>query len=256
MMNGVLKEIVELKRREAPKLRPGMKSREKGILGASTRLRSRPFIAEIKKASPSAGDITPAADPRVQAERYDRGGAGAISVLTESSRFRGSIADMEAVARCSDLPVLCKDFIVHENQIIIAHESGADAVLLIAAILTEPELRRLTSAAHYLGMEVLHEIHGMEEFGRIARLDLSMVGVNARDLSDFTVDLAAAAVTMRALDGGFLKIAESGIASADDVRFMRSAGAEAFLVGTSLMKAEDPEAALRGLYAGLEGPCS
>jgi len=251
-MNIILKEIIERNRREAPELPVGRSSRQRKVIDAAASLRMKPFIAEIKKASPSAGEICSGVDVLAQAKYYRRGGAGAVSVLTEPAYFKGSIDNLKAVAGAIDLPVLCKDFIVHERQIERAHEAGADMVLLIAAILTHQELRRLTAIAGILGLSVLHEIHRIEEFVKLRGIDCTMVGVNARDLSTFTVDLPAAADTMRNLSGNFLKIAESGISRADDVRLMRSSGAQAFLVGSSLMKSGDPEGALRELYAGLD----
>ncbi|MBN1531745.1 MAG: indole-3-glycerol-phosphate synthase [Spirochaetes bacterium] len=255
-MNGVLRDIIELKRAEAMRAGPGKRQRRRGIFRISESLTARPFIAEVKKASPSAGVISPGADPCRQAEEYRKGGAGAISVLTESTYFKGSFRDLEQVSSSVDAPVLCKDFIVHEHQIHRAYECGADAVLLIVSILTEREIRRLTAVALALGLQVLHEIHRIDEFERIRRVDLSMVGVNARDLDSFEVDLEAAANTMRLVRGEFLKVAESGIATAGDVRTMRSAGADAFLVGTALMRAGDPAGELRRLYGGLEETCS
>jgi indole-3-glycerol phosphate synthase len=191
-------------------------------------------------------------DPAAQAELYRRGGAGAVSVLTEETYFKGSIGDLESVAAQVDLPVLCKDFIVHESQLDGAHAAGADMVLLIAAILEEEELRRLTRAANALGMTVLHEIHQLDELRKLGKIECAMVGVNARDLSTFRIDRERARATMERLEGNFMKVAESGIGTAHDVRMMRRAGADAFLVGTALMQSGNPASALRELYRGLE----
>jgi indole-3-glycerol phosphate synthase len=251
MMHTILERIIEAKLNEAPSIRPGTRGRGKKVLNAAASLLEKPFIAEIKKASPSAGDIRGGADILAQAACYRRGGAGAISVLTESSYFKGSMDDLHAVAASVDLPVLCKDFIVHEAQIEEAYEAGADMVLLIAAILSERRIRGLTAAAGRLGLAVLHEIHGIDEFEKIRGLDPVMVGVNARNLSTLEVNIEGAAHTMGRLRGSFLKVAESGISSAADVRRMRGAGADCFLVGTTLMKSDDPERALRDLYGGL-----
>ena len=152
-----------------------------------------------------------------------------------------------------DIPVLCKDFILSEVQIENAYLHGADSILLIASILSGEELDRLSSAARARGLGILYEIHDPAEFKKLEGLGPQMVGVNSRDLSTFTINKEKAASYVQALSGPFLKIAESGIESADDIRLFSRAGADAFLVGTALMSAADPEKKLAEFYHALDG---
>lgn len=248
-----LDDIIQYKRREIEGLVAIGRERSKGYLDPVASLRTRPFIAEVKKASPSMGEINSGVDVVRQARLYEAGGAGAISVLTDEHFFRGDISFLSSISDNVGVPTLCKDFILSVIQVENAYRAGADMILLIAAALSREELRLLTGKARALGMTILYEIHDFEEFEKLRGLDPALVGVNARNLQTFEIDKEGAMATIRRLKGDFLKVAESGIASADDVRAFRGAGADAFLVGTALMRAEDPVGALREFAAALQG---
>jgi len=248
-----LGKIIAHKREEIRSLRPVDREREKPVVDPLPSLRKRPLIAEIKKASPSAGDIRPAAAVRDVAAAYALNGAGAVSVLTDARFFKGSLDDLASVSAIVDIPVLCKDFILDEVQVENAYRCGADIVLLIAAALEPSRLKELSGKAESLGLTVLYEIHYIEEMEKLAGLEPRMVGVNSRDLVTFEINREHAALALGRLDGDFLKIAESGIRGSEDLRSLRRAGADAFLVGTSLMKAEDPGRKLAEYAAALEG---
>ncbi len=219
-------------------------------------IRRKPIIAEVKKASPSSGIINADADPGKMAGIYRAAGAGAISVLTDREFFGGGFHCLESAAAAVDIPLLCKDFILSEIQIEHAWASGADFILLIASILSEIELGNLSRVARSLGMDVLFEIHEAGEFDKLHGLELTMVGVNSRNLATFAIDREYARDTLRSLRGEFLKIAESGISNEMDIREYREAGADAFLVGTALMNSSDPAALLGRFHSAAVAPCS
>lgn len=248
-----LSDIVKHKRVEVETLPPLKHERARGFHDPVRSLRERPFIAEIKKRSPSMGEINSSVNILDQAAAYVRGGAGAVSVLTDSRYFGGSFEFLYDIGREVEAPLLCKDFIVSEIQVENARRAGADFILLIAAILDRAELASLTSMARDRNMKVLYEIHEAGEFLKLEGLEPEMVGVNARNLKTFGIDLAAASGTIREIRsrGSFLVIAESGINSVDDVRLLGRAGADAFLIGTSLMKSDDPGKTLAGFFRGL-----
>lgn len=206
-------------------------------------------IAEVKHRSPSAGTILPGAGSRVAevARAYRRGGASAISVVVEQDYFGGDPAWIPVAKRASGLPVLMKDFVVDERQLDQAVALGADAVLLIVAALDDAALRRLHAAAAARGLAVLVEAHDAIEAGRAAEAGARVVGVNARDLRTFQVDLDAVASLGRALPAGAVRVAESGIRGAGDVTRLSEEGYGAFLVGESLLRSGDPARALRRL---------
>ncbi|BBL79521.1 indole-3-glycerol phosphate synthase [Rubrobacter xylanophilus] len=193
-------------------------------------------ISEIKRASPSAGFIREA-DPARQAALYERLGAGCLSVLTEPERFGGSLEDLDAARGATGLPVLRKDFTVDEVQVLEA-AVRADAVLLIAALFTGEELARYVALAGEVGVAALVEVHDEREAGLALEAGACIVGVNNRDLRDFSVDLATFERLAPALEG-VIRVAESGIKTAEDARRMREAGADAVLVGEAAMR--DPE---------------
>lgn len=251
-----LQEIIKYKREEIKSLKLADRSRNRPPLDPVAYLRNKPFIAEIKKASPSLGDINTDADVVYRARSYEQGGAGAISVLTDSRFFRGDFCHLADISQAVSLPLLCKDFILSEVQIENAYLHGADVILLIAAILTAGELKLLAGKAAACGISVLYEIHRADEFEKIKALDPGLVGVNSRDLTTFKIDTNGALRTISSLKGDFLKTAESGIESARDVLKYRKAGADAFLVGTALMQASDPVAKLKEFRGALEGQCS
>ena len=203
-------------------------------------------IAEVKRASPSAGAIN-AADPARQAAAYEVAGAAAISVLTEPKHFDGSLADLGAVRRSVDLPVMRKDFIVHPAQVLQARAEGADAVLLIATCLSLDELLALEALARDLGMAALVEAYGTEDLERALATPAEAIGVNARDLETLKVDETRALELMRTIPTDRVAVFESGISSRAQVEAATEAGARAILVGTALMTAADPGAKLHEL---------
>ncbi len=219
--------------------------------GFARALRRRAFdgpaiLAEIKKASPSRGLIRPQFDPPTLARQLRAGGATALSVLTDEPFFQGSLAYLEQASEASSLPCLRKDFIVDSYQIVEARAHRADAILLIAAALSDAELEQFTDEAHALELDVLCEVHSSEELERVRDLGCDAYGVNNRDLVTFEVDLATSFDLVRDLPSGAVHIAESGIASRADIDMLRDAGFHAFLIGESLMRQPDPGAALAG----------
>ena len=217
-------------------------------LAAIRRAASTPaVIAEVKRASPSAGSIAPDVDPAVQAEAYADAGASVISVLTEPTSFLGSLTDLEAVRLRVDVPLLRKDFLVHPAQVIEARAHGADAVLLITACLSQNELVAMLSLTHDLGMSALVEAHGTGDLDRVLDTDAELIGVNARDLETLEVDVGRALADLARIPDHRVGVLESGISSRADVVAAERAGASAILVGESLMRAGDPRRKLREL---------
>jgi len=209
-------------------------------------------IAEVKRASPSAGAIALEADPVVQATAYDVGGAAVISVLTEPTRFGGSMEDLRAVCAAVEHPVLRKDFLIDPDEILEARAVGADTVLLISSCLSDEELRRMLAVARDLGMEPLVETHTDEDLARVLATDAEVVGVNARDLESLEVDVPAALGRLARIGGDRVAVLESGIRTRADVSGAVAAGASAILVGETLMRAPDPGAAIHELIHGKE----
>ncbi len=205
-------------------------------------------IAEIKRASPSKGPIAPGLDAIAQARAYQRGGAAAVSVLTEPTRFAGSLDDLAAVA-ATGVPALRKDFLVHPYQVWEARAARAAAVLLIVAALEDRQLALLHEEALTAGLDVLVEVHDDAEVARASRLGARIIGVNARDLRTFELDRQAFARLRPGLPPGTLAVAESGISTPEEVQAAAAAGADAVLVGESLVRAADPAAAVRALVA-------
>ncbi|TQJ32211.1 indole-3-glycerol phosphate synthase TrpC [Microbacterium sp. SLBN-146] len=193
------------------------------------------IIAEVKRASPSRGDLADIPDPALQARLYEQGGASAISVLTEGRRFKGSLSDLEAVKAAVSVPVLRKDFIATEYQVLEARASGADLVLLIVAALAQPVLARLHALILELGMTPLVETHSAEEVDTAADLGATLIGVNARDLSTFTLDRDLFGRLSSRIPAGAVKIAESAVLTPADVAHYRAAGADVVLVGEALV---------------------
>jgi len=211
-------------------------------------------IAEFKRASPSKGEIRVGASAGETARAYERGGAAAISVLTEEDHFRGSLRDLAEVKRSTRLPVLRKDFIFDEYQIYESATARADALLLIVAALDDDALARLLSLAEdELGMDALVEVHTAEELARARGAGARVVGVNNRDLRTFEVRLETSVELAAHADAaGSLLVSESGIRGAEDIRRLRACGYGAFLVGETLMRAGRPDEALRSL-TGADG---
>ncbi len=205
-------------------------------------------IAEFKRASPSQGPIREGADPRHISALYVDAGAACISVLCDE-HFEGSLDDLRTVRDAVSIPLICKDFILYRSQILEARQAGADAVLLIVAALEAPRLRELIRFAHELGLAVLCEAHDERELERAMAAGARIVGVNARDLRTFEVDLERTLQLRARVPSSFTYVAESGIESRDHVHRLREAGVDAILVGTHLMRAEDPGLALMDLLA-------
>jgi indole-3-glycerol phosphate synthase len=207
------------------------------------------IIAEVKKASPSKGVLSHDFDPARIASGYARGGAAALSVLTDGPFFQGSLADLAAARAAAPLPVLRKDFTIDPIQILEAAAHGADAILLIAAILTEQQIREFREEAHRLHLSALVEVHNRRELDTAIAAGADLIGVNNRDLSTFHVTLETSLDLAPHMPKGAVLVSESGIHSAADIIRLRAAGYHAFLVGEHLMKSGDPAAALAQLVA-------
>jgi len=206
------------------------------------------IISEIKRASPSKGDINTDLTPVDQAGLYVEGGTNAISVLTESDFFKGSMADLADVRKAVDVPILNKDFIIDERQIVDAYNHGADIILLIVTILDDETLAHFHDVARNLGMEVIVEVHDEEEMKRALKLNPEIIGINNRDLKTFLVDLDN---TVRLIDKYYdediLFIAESGMETRRDAQKMADGKARCLLVGETLMRADHPVEVIREL---------
>ena len=257
---GILEELTEARRRDAERdaLEVPLEELEGRIAGMPPAVDFRGafagrggIIAEIKRASPSEGDIRPGLDAAEAARVYEGAGAAAISVLCEPHRFKGSRDDLAAAARVVKVPLLCKDFVAGRYPIAAARVAGASAVLLLAAVLGDKELRELREYAEEVGLEALVEAHTAEEVKRAVGCGARVVGVNCRDLRTFSTDPGITAGLLGEMPAGCTRIAESGIRGAADVARLRSAGADGFLVGTTLMRAENPGDKLKELIGGL-----
>lgn len=203
-------------------------------------------IAEIKSASPSAGSIVDDPDVEAIAREYARGGAAAISVVTEPEFFRGSRAWLRR-AKSAGLPVIMKDFVVEPSQLIAGVAAGADAILLLASLLDADTIRRFIALLDEYGVDALVEVHDEQELGRALGGGARLIGVNNRDLRDFRIDLGTSERLSMLMPRDVIRIAESGIRQPADVDRLRAAGFHAFLVGESLLRQEDRAAAVRAL---------
>jgi indole-3-glycerol phosphate synthase len=210
-------------------------------------------IAEIKKASPSKGLIRAEFDVEWLARRYQAGGAAVLSVLTDEPYFQGSLRNLE-LAAAAGLPCLRKDFMVDEYQFVEARAHRADAVLLIAAALTDVELKRFAAVARGVELDVLVEVHTAEELDRVlgalSETGADAIGVNNRNLKTFEVSLETSLELVGRIPATVVRVAESGLSTAEDLTRLREAGFDAFLIGESLMRQADPGAALAALLAG------
>ena len=212
------------------------------------------LIAEVKKASPSKGVLREDFDPAQIALSYQQGGASCLSVLTDAKFFQGSFDNLTQIRATVDLPLLCKDFVLYPYQMYLARVRGADAVLLIAAILTDQDLQYFVKIANALKMAALIEVHTLEELDRVLSLDgVTLVGINNRNLEDFSVDLQTTC-SMLAARGremqsrGILVVSESGLHTPDNLALVAAAGASAVLIGESLVKQPDLESAIATLF--------
>ncbi len=255
---GVLAQLVAAAREDCARRkrdRPGVSAEAARLPPRAPRFRAAllggttfPLICEVKRASPSAGAIVEAADAPARARAYQRGGARCVSVLTEGRRFGGSLEDLVQVRAAVEVPLLRKDFVVDSYMVQEAALAGADAVLLIAGAVEPPLLLELADSARSLGLDVLLEVLSLDEVESAANLEAALVGVNARDLETLEVDAGRFARLAPALRApGRTLVAESGIRTAADLEALALAGATAALVGESLMRALDPEAAVRSL---------
>jgi indole-3-glycerol phosphate synthase len=250
----ILDDIVSHKRSELAE-REHRLSIEDQQRRAETAPPPRPFaldgamsvIAEVKRRSPSAGAFVTSLDPVAQASSYARGGAAAISVLTDEKYFGGSFGDLESVRAAVPVPVLCKDFILTPYQVYEARGYGADLVLLIVAALDDRTLKSLQAMILELGMTPLVEVHDQHDLARAIAADAPLIGINNRDLRDFSVDLLTTEYLGPLVPDGTPFISESGIVRREDVERVRSAGGRGVLVGETLMRSSDPTATLREL---------
>ena len=239
-------------RRDALALREGARPHAlREALGRGGRVN---VIAEFKRASPSKGEIRGGASAGETARAYERGGAAAVSVLTEEDYFRGSLEDLREVRASTVLPVLRKDFVFDEYQVFESAAAGADALLLIVAALDDGSLARLRRLAEdELRMDALVEVHDEEEMRRASLAGAGVVGVNNRDLRTFNVSLETSVALAPLAPDGSLLVSESGISGANEIAMLRACGFKAFLVGETLMRAGRPEDALRALVGPAEG---
>ena len=205
------------------------------------------LIAEVKRASPSKGDLRPDLDVESLTLSYSRAGAAAISVLTEPAFFKGSLADLSRARDTVDLPLLCKDFIVDPYQVYQAYLAGADCVLLIVAALSPAALEELMGLAAELGLSALVEVHDDKEMRSALGVGADLVGINNRNLVDFTVDLGTTLALAKLAPSEVVLVSESGIRSRADVLALQRAGARAVLVGEMLITSSDPEKEIRTL---------
>ncbi len=262
----ILEEIVWHKEAEVAKMRdrlPLLQLRQqvatvapaKDFLSALKNGKTNPaLIAEVKKASPSKGVIREDFNPVALAKSYEVGGASCLSVLTDSKFFQGSFDNLNLVRQAVDLPLLCKEFIIYPYQIYFARAKGADAVLLIAAILQDRDLNYFVKITKSLGMTPLIEVHTLEELDRVLAIEgVNLIGINNRNLEDFSVSLQTTKDILTARKDilqkkDILIVSESGLHTRNDLEIVKNAGAKGVLIGESLVKKPDPEVAIRELF--------
>jgi len=262
---NILEEIVWEKEREVDRRREGLPLLElrrqleglpqtKDFLAALKTSPTQPaIIAEVKKASPSKGIIREDFDPVNIAQAYQENGASCISVLTDEKFFQGSFDNLGKIRAAVNIPLLCKEFVIYPYQIYLARIYGADAVLLIAAILSNQDLQYFLKIVKSLGMTPLIEVHTVEELERVLSLDgVNLIGINNRNLQDFSVDIDTTRQLLEAKQEqiqsqGILVVSESGLYTPDDLNFVKNAGANGVLIGESLIKQPDPGEALKQL---------
>ncbi|BAW96531.1 indole-3-glycerol phosphate synthase [[Synechococcus] sp. NIES-970] len=262
----ILEEIVWHKEKEVEQMREKVSLLElrqrvmkvpppKDFLSALVQGKTQPaLIAEVKKASPSKGVIREDFDPVAIAQSYAAGGASCLSVLTDSKFFQGSFENLSLVRETVDLPLLCKEFIIYPYQIFKARSHGADAVLLIAAILSDQDLAYFVKIIRSLGMTALVEVHTLAELDRVLAIEgINLVGINNRNLEDFSVDLETTTMLMESRRTelqakGVRVVSESGLHTPLDLQFVKEAGAKAVLIGESLVKQPDPGQAIAQLF--------
>ena len=264
--NNILEEIVWHKEVEVEQMRdrlPLMQlqqqvkdaSAPQNFLAALRNAKTNPaLIAEVKKASPSKGVIREDFNPVAIAKAYEKAGASCLSVLTDQKFFQGSFDHLNLVRQVVDLPLLCKEFVIYPYQIYFARAKGADAILLIAAVLEDKDLNYFVKITKALGMTPLIEVHTLEELDRVLAVDgVELIGINNRNLEDFSVSLqttrdilAARKETLE--QRGILIVSESGLHTSEDLKTLKAAGAKAVLIGESLVKQENIEQAVANLF--------
>ena len=217
----------------------------RGFMQALTQSSEIAVIAEVKKGSPSKGIISPDFNPTAIASSYEKGGADAVSVLTDEKFFYGSLDYIPLVRQEIQLPVIRKDFIIHELQIEEAGNYGADAILLIAAILDQNQIRDYLQMSTELGMDALVEVHDEKELEKSLIAGSRLIGINNRDLRDFTVDLKTTIRLRREIPDSIPVVSESGIKSREDIKMLEDESIAAALIGETFMRSGDREAALR-----------
>lgn len=254
--SGILAEIVQEKQKEVAELHERAAVLEQAAyerkapprdFAAALRKRAYAIIAEVKKASPSKGILQPNFHPAFVAHAYEEGGAACLSVLTDQRYFQGLLHDLEAARAAVNLPVLRKDFTIDRVQIFEAAAHGADAILLIAAILETEQLRSFREQAAQVGMAALVEVHDQDELRMAIDSGAEIIGVNNRNLQTFEVNLDTSLRLSYLMPENVIRVSESGIYTRADIDLLRGAGYGAFLVGESLIKSADPAAALRAL---------
>jgi indole-3-glycerol phosphate synthase len=263
---SVLERIAAYKRQEiaaAKKARPlkllevaaEEASAPRGFRAAleAARIAKRPgLIAEIKKASPSKGMIRAVFDPEVLARDYEQGGATCLSVLTDTPSFQGAPDDLMTARQATKLPVLRKDFMLDPYQIVQSRALGADCILIIMAMVDDEIAEDLLEAAREWGMDALVEVHNEEELTRALALDSDLIGINNRDLRTFVTDIGTAIRLKPLVPAGKHVVAESGLSTSDDLNRLAAVGITSFLIGESLMRADDVEAATHALLSGVK----
>jgi len=264
--NNILEEIVWQKEIEVEQMREKLPLSElqrqalaapptRDFIAALRQGKTKPaLIAEVKKASPSKGVFREDFDPVAIAQQYQRGGASCLSILTDVKFFQGSFDNLAAIRATVDLPLLCKDFVIYPYQMFLARLKGADAVLLIAAILSDQDLQYFVKIAKSLKMAALIEVHTLAELDRVLALDnVSLIGINNRNLEDFSVDLQTTCQLLTARgsqlqERNILVVSESGLHNTDNLNLVATAGASAVLIGESLVKQADIELAIAQLF--------
>ncbi|QSR87475.1 indole-3-glycerol phosphate synthase TrpC [Candidatus Methylacidiphilum infernorum] len=254
-----VEEVIAAKKEEIKKLMPQRAKMEKALYDSSIPKRAfaaalrhkkkMGLIAEFKRNSPSAGVISSSQDLKLQVSKYQQGGADCISVLTENKFFKGSLEDLKKAREAVTLPILRKDFIIHELQVIESLLGGADALLLIVAILPVREFFKLYAFCKELGIEALVEVHNEAEIDRALEAGASLIGINNRDLYTLQVDLRVSRGLLPFIPEETIVVSESGISSSDDLCDLRVRGADAVLVGEFLMKQDNPQKAIADLLS-------
>jgi len=243
----ILDKIVEHKKKEVKELKQKRRSLKEKLAADQISL-----LAEIKKASPSKGLIQSNFNPKAQLKAYEKAGAAGISILTDQKFFQGSNQILQQMRELTELPILRKEFIIDSLQIYESFFIGADVVLLIAAILDDQQLESFLNLSRELKLEAIVEVHNLDELERVLKTEAEIIGINNRDLNDFSVDLKTTAELTKELkrlgqrDNHYL-IAESGIKTREDIDFLKEIGVDGVLIGETLMKAESPAAKVKEL---------